>query len=51
VVLKGEKVKVFDNQTDILKNGQRAKDFSIGNHISLSDFEGSPILLIFWKTL
>jgi hypothetical protein len=51
MVLKGEHMKVFDNQTNMLKNGQRAEDFPISGHISLSNLEGSPILLVFWKTL
>jgi len=51
MVLKRGKVKIFDNQTETLKNGQRARDFPIGDRMSLSDLKGSPILLVFWKTL
>jgi hypothetical protein len=51
MVLKGERMKVFDNQKEILRKGQRAEDFPIGDRMSLSDLEGSPILLVFWKTL
>jgi peroxiredoxin len=44
-------MKVFENQTEHLKVGQRVEDFPVSNNLSLSDLRGSPILLVFWKTL
>jgi len=44
-------LKVFEGKTKKLKAGQEAEDFSIGNDLFLSDLKGSPIFLVFWKTL
>ena len=44
-------MKVFENQTEHLKVGQWVEDFPGNNNLSLSDLKGSPILLVFWKTL
>jgi peroxiredoxin len=44
-------MKVFENLAEHLKVGQWAEDFSVSNDLSLSDLKGSPILLVFWKTL
>ena len=43
-------MKIFDEQTYRLKVGQESEDFSIDD-LSLSNFKGSPIFLVFWKTL
>jgi len=44
-------MKVFEEQIKRLEVGQKAEDFSIGNKLSLSNLKGSPIFLVFWKTL
>ncbi len=44
-------MKVFEDQTRKLEVGHEAEDFTIGNDLSLSDLKGSPIFLVFWKTL
>ncbi len=44
-------MKVFEKQTGILKIGQEAKDFHIGENLSLADLKGHPIFLVFWKSL
>jgi len=44
-------MKVFENQTGSLKVGQKIEDFSINKDLSLSNFKGSPIFLVFWKAL
>jgi len=44
-------MKVFEYQAGNLKVGQEAEDFSIGNELLLSNLKGSPIFLVFWKTL
>ncbi len=44
-------MKIFDEQTYRLKVEQEVEDFSIDNDLSLSNFKGSPIFLVFWKTL
>ncbi len=44
-------MKIFDEQIYRLKIGQEAEDFPIDNAISLSNFKGSPIFLVFWKAL
>jgi len=44
-------MKVFENLTGNLKVGQEADDFPVGNNLFLSNLKGSPIFLVFWKTL
>jgi hypothetical protein len=44
-------MKVFDGQTARLNTGQEAEDFPINDNLSLRDLKGSPIFLVFWKTL
>ncbi len=44
-------MKVFEDQTGNLRVGQEVEDFSIDNDLSLSNFKGTPIFLVFWKTL
>ncbi len=44
-------MKVFEDQLRKLEVGQEAADFQTGDHLSLSDFKGSPVFLVFWKTL
>jgi hypothetical protein len=44
-------MKVFEDQTKKLEVGQEVEDFSIGNDLFLSNSKGSPIFLVFWKTL
>jgi len=44
-------MKVFKDQSRTLEVGQEAEDFRIGNDLCLSDLKGSPIFLVFWKTL
>jgi hypothetical protein len=44
-------MKVFEDQLRKPEVGQEAQDFRTGDHSSLSDFKGSPIFLVFWKTL
>jgi hypothetical protein len=44
-------MKVFENQTEYLKVGQRVRDFPMSHNLSLSDLKRSPIFLVFWKTL
>ena len=44
-------MKLFEEQSKKLQFGQKAEDFSIGNKLSLSNLKGSPIFLVFWKTL
>lgn len=46
-------MKVFDNQTGSLKVGHKVKDFpiDIDKDLSLSNVKGSPIFLVFWKTI
>ena len=43
-------MKVFEDQLKTLEVGQKAHDFRMGD-LSLTDFKGSPIFLVFWKTL
>ncbi len=44
-------MKVFEEQSKRWEVGQKAEDFPIGNKLSLSNLKGSPIFLVFWKTL
>lgn len=44
-------MKVFEDGIEKLEVGQKAENFHIGNNQFLSNLEGSPILLVFWKTL
>ena len=46
-------MKIFDDQLRTLEVGQDqdAEDFRIGDDLCLSDLKGSPIFLVFWKTL
>jgi len=44
-------MKVFKEQSKRLEVSQKAEDFPIGNKLSLSNLKGSPIFLVFWKTL
>ncbi len=44
-------MKVFKDQLRKPEVDQEAQDFRTGDHSRLSDFKGSPILLLFWKTL
>ena len=44
-------MKVFEGQTKKLEIGEEAEDFTVDNDLFLSDLRGSPIFLIFWKTL
>jgi len=46
-----KKLKVFEGQTRKLKVGEEAEDSPVGNDLFLSNLRGSPIFLIFWKTL
>jgi len=44
-------MKVFEDQTKKLDINQEAEDFPVGNNLFLSNLKGSPIFLVFWKTL
>ncbi len=44
-------MKVFEDQARTLEVGQKAENFHIRDNLSLSDLKGSPIFLVFWKTL
>ncbi len=44
-------MRVFEDQTQKLEVGQEAEDFPIGNDLFPSNLKGSPIFLIFWRTL
>ena len=44
-------MKIFEEQENRLKVGQEPDDFPIGNDLFLSKLKGSPIFLVFWKTL
>ena len=44
-------MKVFDDQTNGIKVGQRAENFRIDDTLWLSDLEGFPIFFVFWKSL
>jgi hypothetical protein len=44
-------MKIFEQQGNRLKVGQEPDDFPIGNDLFLSKLKGSPIFLVFWKTL
>ncbi len=44
-------MKVFEGLAKKQGIGQMARDFSLGGDSSLSNSKGSPILLVFWKTL
>jgi hypothetical protein len=44
-------MKIFDDLAKKLAIGQKAENFSFGEGLSLSNLKGSPIFLVFWKTL
>ena len=44
-------MRIFEEQTRKIEVGQEAEDFPVGNDLFLSNLRGSPIFLIFWKTL
>jgi len=44
-------MKVFDDQPGKLEVGQKAVDFPINDDSYLSGLKGSPLFLVFWKTL
>jgi len=44
-------MKVFEDETKRLGVGQKAENFHFGKNLSLSNLKGSPIFLVFWKTL
>jgi hypothetical protein len=44
-------MKVFDDLTTGLEVGKLGLDFHLTSDRKLSDLKGSPILLVFWKTL
>jgi hypothetical protein len=46
-------MKVFEEKAKKLEIGQEAENFQIeiGNNLFLSEWKGSPIFLVFWKTL
>jgi hypothetical protein len=44
-------MKIFDEQADRLKVGQEVEDFPIGDNLYLTELKGTPIFLVFWKTL
>ena len=44
-------MKVFDDLAKGLEVGQAAYNFPIPNDRMLFDLKGTPIFLIFWKTL
>jgi len=44
-------MKVFEEEAKRLAVGQKAENSHIGNNLSLSNSKGSPIFLVFWKTL
>ena len=44
-------MRIFEEQTRKIEVGQEAEDFPVGNDLFLSNLKGSPILLVFWKTL
>ena len=44
-------MKVFEDQTKKLDISHEAEDFPVGNNLFLSNLKGSPIFLVFWKTL
>lgn len=44
-------MKIFDEQIGRLKDGQEVEDFPINDDLYLSNFKGSPIFLVFWKSL
>jgi hypothetical protein len=44
-------LEVFKDQIKNLEVGQEAEAFPINDHLSLLDLKGSPIFLVFWKTL
>jgi len=44
-------MKVFDDQSGKLEIGQEAVDFPVTEDSSSADLKGSPIFLVFWKTL
>ncbi len=44
-------MKVFEDQTNVIEVGQKAADFQIDGDRCLSDLKGSPVFLVFWKTL
>jgi hypothetical protein len=46
-----KELKVFEEQENRVIVGQEAEDFPVKDNLSLSDFRGQPILLVFWKTL
>jgi len=44
-------MRIFEEQTRKIEVGQEAEDFPVGNDLFLSNLKGSPIFLVFWKTL
>ena len=44
-------MKIFDDLAQKPGIGYMARDFSLGDDSLLSNLKGSPILLVFWKTL
>jgi len=44
-------MRIFEEQTRKVEVGQEAEDFPVGNDLFLSNLKGSPIFLVFWKTL
>jgi hypothetical protein len=44
-------MKVFEDLIRGIETGQLAHDFPIDGERMLSDLKGSPVLLVFWKTL
>ena len=44
-------MKVFEDQTNGIKVGQRADNLRIDDTLWLYDLEGFPIFFVFWKSL
>ena len=44
-------MRIFEGQMKRLKVGHEVEDFPLGDMGFLSDFRGSLIFLVFWKTL
>ena len=44
-------MKVFEAQTKRIGIGRKAENVLISSDLSLSNVKGSPIFLVFWKTL
>lgn len=47
----GIEMRVFEDLSRTLEVGQEVEDLRIREDLCLSDLKGSPIFLVFWKTL